>query len=78
MCEGETKVPPTSTAESSTTSYSPAPPPYLPPTAISSSTPDLASQASLMAAAGAGAGAGQGGVVGVGGSSPDLVSRCVN
>ena len=56
--------------------YSPAPPPYLPPAAISSSTPDLASQASLMAAAGAGAG--QGGVVGVGGSSPDLVSRCVN
>ena len=49
--------------------YSPAPPPYLaPPSAtFSSSTPDLASQAALMA--------GQGGGVGVGGSSPDLVSR---
>ena len=49
--------------------YSPAPPPYLaPPSAtFSSSTPDLASQAAMMA--------GQGGGVGVGGSSPDLVSR---
>lgn len=49
--------------------YSPAPPPYLaPPSAtFSSSTPDLASQAAIMA--------GQGGGVGVGGSSPDLVSR---
>ena len=49
--------------------YSPAPPPYLaPPSAtFSSSTPDLASQAAMMA--------GQGGAGAVGGSSPDLVSR---
>ena len=51
--------------------YSPAPPPYLPPpaTTFSSSTPDLASQAGLLPP---GITAG---VIGVGGSSPDLVSR---
>ena len=51
--------------------YSPAPPPYLPPpaTTFSSSTPDLASQAGLVPPGFTS------GVIGVGGSSPDLVSR---
>ena len=50
--------------------YSPAPPPYLAPptTTFSSSTPDLATSILQQTQERAG-------VVGVGGSSPDLVSR---